>query len=275
MKEDIIDLNARQEGSSYKSPGWWVVASRELSDLWFGGKLPGLLVLFSIFMGVITFLLATNAELSLIPAKEMVMLVLKIAISVSLLISLIIGANAISGEREAGTLESLLLTPVSRRQIIFGKFISALSPWPAIFLVSLIYMYVLSPNTSTFIYSSILGLIIGSLLVIITSGFGLLVSLRTNSNKVSLAVSLTALLLSLIPTQLPGTTQTGAIGILLKRINPMEASVHLLEKLIVNNRTIAEMSSWILSPVIIAVIILGLLFFFKYAKLGLIGGARE
>src|SRR5215208_926477 len=62
--------------------------------------------------------------------------ILQITLAVSLLITLIIGANAISGERENGTFESLLVTPVSRRQIILGKFLAAyrlgLLFWPSL-----------------------------------------------------------------------------------------------------------------------------------------------
>jgi ABC-type transport system involved in cytochrome c biogenesis permease component len=52
----------------------------------------------------------------------------KVTIAVGLLISLIIGANAISEEQENETLEGLLVTPVSRRQIILGKFLAAYRP---------------------------------------------------------------------------------------------------------------------------------------------------
>ena len=130
--------------------GWIVVTSQELSALWRGGKIPALLVPFSIVLSFMSYLLATNKELSLTPPTEMVYFILQITIVVSLLVSLIIGANAISGERENGTFEALLVTPVSRRQIILGKFLAALSPWPIILAISTLYIGLLAPNASTF-----------------------------------------------------------------------------------------------------------------------------
>jgi hypothetical protein len=82
------------------TPGWVVVMLRELSALWRGGRLLILLIPFSMVLSAMSYLLATNEELNLIPPKEMVLLVLQTALAVSILICLIIGANAISAMRE-------------------------------------------------------------------------------------------------------------------------------------------------------------------------------
>jgi hypothetical protein len=43
-----------------------------------------------------------------------------------------------------------LVTPVSRRQIILGKFLAALSPWPFILAISTVYMALLTPSAQIF-----------------------------------------------------------------------------------------------------------------------------
>lgn len=252
------------------TPGWVVVSLRELSALWQAGRILILLIPFSMVLSAMSYLLATNNELSLIPPKEMVLLVLDVTLAVSILISLIIGANAISGMRENGTLESMLLTPVSRRQIILGKFLAALSPWPIILAIASAYVAMLAPSARFVWYSLFVFSFAGSLLVIIAAGFGLLVSIYSKSNKSSLSISLVVLLLSLSFTQLPGTTQTGNIARLFKRINPMESTWSFTEKVLVNNRTIAEMTdfggpegNWLLSPILVAGLVLGLLFVYR------------
>ena len=136
-----MNWNDRQiESSSSIVPAWWIVLSRELVDLWIGGKALYLILAFSILLGIETYVLATNFELSLFTPKEMVLETLKTAIQVSLFIGLVIGADTISGERERATLESLLLTPVDRRQIILGKFLGALSAWPVAMAITIPFM---------------------------------------------------------------------------------------------------------------------------------------
>jgi ABC-2 type transport system permease protein len=251
--------------------GWVVVTLRELSALWRGGRLLILLIPFSMVLSAMSYLLATNNELNLIPPKEMVLLVLQTALAVSILICLIIGANAISGMRENGTLESLLVTPVSRRQILLGKFLAALSPWPVILAICVPYSALLAPSIQFLTYSMFVLALVGTILVVLAAGFGLLVSIYSNSNKSSLSIGLVVLLLSLSFTQLPGTAQTGNIGRFFKRINPMESTWHFTEKVLVNNRTIAEMTdfggpegNWLLSPILLTVLVLGLLFGYRH-----------
>ncbi|MGH2540670.1 MAG: hypothetical protein ACRDGK_09130, partial [Actinomycetota bacterium] len=84
---------------------WLTVFKQEVVELWVGGRAINLLILYSCLLGLMTFLLATNSELSLIPPKEMVFLTLLNTISFGVFIGMIIGADGISGERERGTLE--------------------------------------------------------------------------------------------------------------------------------------------------------------------------
>jgi ABC-2 type transport system permease protein len=268
---ETIRESTEGKRSRSATPGWVVVALRELSALWRGGRILILLIPFSMVLSAMSYLLATNNELNLIPPKEMVLLVLQTALAVSILISLIIGANSVSGMRENATLESLLVTPVSRRQIILGKYLAALSPWPVIVVVCIPYAALLAPSIQFLWYSLFVLALVGTLLILLAAGFGLLVSIYSNSNKSSLSISLVVLLLSLSFTQLPGTTQTGNIGRLFKRINPMESSWHFMEKVLVNNRTIAEMTSisgpegnWLLSPILLTSLVLLLLFAYKH-----------
>jgi ABC-type transport system involved in cytochrome c biogenesis permease component len=251
--------------------GWWLVTKRELTDLWVGGRAMTFLILFSILLGVTSFLLATNSELKLLPPREMVFMVLQISISVSLFISLLIAADSISGERERATLEGLLLVPTSRRQIVIGKYLAAMSIWPAAYGIAAAHVAILSPNSQIMQQSLALSALLGSILVIGFTGFGMLVSLAANNNRSSLFVSLFVAVLFLIPTQFPGTAQTGFMGKLVKQINPMESVNQFLEKVLVNNRTIEEMLPWLASPIILTIVVGVLLFVFAAPRLDLDG----
>lgn len=250
-------------------PPWWLMFLRELAELWLLGRALYLIVLYSILLGIMAFVLASNSELDLIPPKEMVFLTLQVAMAVGLFIGLIIGADSISGERERATLEGLLLAPASRRQIVTGKYLAAVSPWPVALLVAVPFLLVLSQGDPVFGQALLWGGLLGSILAFAFTAFGMLVSLWSNSNKTSLFVSLTVYILFLLPTQFPGTAQAGTMGQLLKKVNPLEASNQFLEKILVNNRTLEEMSSWLVAPVVFAALVLGLLFLFAAPRLRL------
>jgi len=263
---------AKQNSIKSSLPNWWIVATRELADLWMGARALTMLIVFSVLLGIMSFLLATNSELTLIPPKEMVFLTLQATIAIGLFIGLSLGADMISGERERATLEGLLLTPVSRRDIILGKFIAVISPWPAVLAVAFPYLSILAPEGEVLGLTLLWGSILGTVLIVGFSGFGMLVSFWANSNKTSLSMSLVVYLVFLLPTQFPGTAQAGSVGQFVKRINPMESTNQFLEKVIVNNRTPEEMVSWLLAPVIFFILIVFLLFRFAGPGLQLSGG---
>ena len=116
-----------------RQSGWVLVAEQETRDLWTSGRGLILLFLFSILLSGVTYLTSTNQALNFLEQRESVNLVLQLAVAVGVLVTLVVSADGISGERERGTLESLLVTPVSRRSIIAGKLIAALTMWFATF----------------------------------------------------------------------------------------------------------------------------------------------
>ena len=235
-------------------PAWWVVCTRELADLWIGGKALILILVYSILLGIMVYVLSSNSELSLIPPKEMVYETLKNAIAVSLFIGLIIGADSLSGERERATLESLLLTPTSRRQIVVGKFLAAVTPWPAALVIAVPFLALLAQGDEILAPALLWGAVLGTVLVVAYTGLGMLVSFFSASNKTSYFVSLGIYIMFLVPAQLPGRAQTGAAGQFLQWVNPFAAANHFLSKHLVNYRTVAEFWTWLISPVAFAFI---------------------
>lgn len=254
------ELGVRPAGSG--SPTWWIVFTKELHELWIGGRALTLLLIYTLLLGIQTYVLASNSELSLIPPNEMVYETLKGAIAVGIFISLIIGADSISGERERATLEGLLLTPTNRRQIVLGKFLAAASPWPAALAIAIPYMTVLGQGDAVLRPAILWGALIGTVLAPAFTGLGMLISYWCNTNKTSLFVSLGVYILMLLPAQLPGRAQTGAAGSLLQQVNPMASHAHFLSKVLVNNRTFDEFWGWLVAPAVLAVIIFVLLFLY-------------
>ncbi|MDH3518669.1 MAG: ABC transporter permease [Acidimicrobiia bacterium] len=258
-----------------RTPAWWLVFARETRDLWIGGKALWLVLTYSVLLGVVGYVLAANSELSILPPKEMVFELVKISIASAGFICLIIGADGVSGERERSTLEWLLLTPASRRQLVMGKFLAAVTPWPAAYLIGLPYWAVLSQGDEAFRIAAVWAGVLGSLLVPGLAALGMLVSLRSNTNRTSMFVALGLYLLVLVPTQLPGTAQTGAMGKLLKKVSPMESTYHFLEKVTVNSRTVDEVAGFIRAPALFAILTIGALAALSTKGLKLEAGMRS
>jgi len=282
MSNTQRESNSRVEPSGSASTTWWVVLSRELRDLWIGGKALYLILIYSILLGMYSYLLASNAEVNLMPLKEMVLEMVKASIAVGLFICLIIGADSVSGERERATLEGLLLTPTRRRKIVAGKFLAAVSPWPVALAIAVPYWVVLSKGDPVFGQAVLWGVLLGSLLAPALAGLGMLVSIWCNTNKTSMLVSLCLYVGMLLPTEImagPAKIQRSAEqwfrAELNQWLNPMAASSRFLWKILVNNESPVELWFWLTMPVVFAVLVLGLLFVFAGPGLRLDAGTTR
>jgi ABC-2 type transport system permease protein len=232
-----------------------IVARQELRDLWLAGRGFLLAFAFSVLLSAITYLAATNEALNFLERRESVNLALQVAVGVGALLALLVAADAISGERERGTLESLLLTPMPRASLVSGKLLAALSLWVGAMAIAVPYVWFLGREVGAAGEAILIGLVAGTLLAIALTALGIVVSMLARSNRISLSVSLFVLLALFAPTQLPTGAQQGWAGDLLLRVNPVTATLHYIGRVVVDQHAWTRDLSWLLSPLVGAVVL--------------------
>jgi ABC-2 type transport system permease protein len=250
------DVTAPQDlrATAKRQSGWLVVAEQESHDLWTSGRGLILLFFFSILLSAVTYLTSTNQALNFLEQRESVNLVLQLAVAVGVLVTLVVSADGISGERERGTLESLLVTPVSRRSIIAGKLIAALTMWFATFVVTIPYVWVLARGVGILSEALALGLFVGTLVALGLGSIGLLISGVCNSNKTSIAASIFLLLILFAPTQLPSGLPQGWFFEVLLRANPIASALAYISSMLVEGHSWAQDLSYLITPLLTAII---------------------
>lgn len=237
---------------------WLVVATLELRELWLSGKGLAILLAYTLLLSVSTYVIASNQELNFLEQREAVSLTLKLAVVVGSLLVVLVAADAVSGERERGTLEALLLTPAPRRSILLGKGIAAFTLWLAAFLVAIPYLWWLGRDVGSFGTAVTGGFVVGTLLALTMTALGLAVSTLVQSNGLSLAVSLFVLLALVAPSQMPAEASRGWAGETLQRLDPFAAGLTYLERLVINAHSLTQDLSLLVAPVLVAVLLTAL-----------------
>jgi hypothetical protein len=255
-------------------PTWKLLLKRELTDLWIGGRAFNLLLVYSILLGLMLYTYTLTAELSILPPQEAVYEMLKNSTAFSIFMGLIIGADSISGERDRSTLESLLLTPVNRRQIIIAKLLAGISPWPAAYLIALPFLYVLAQGNAVLGPAIFWGALTGTMLVLGYTGLAMLVSFWSSSNKISYFISLSIYALHMVPVEMTGDGIDIA-GEILQWLNPVSAVNSFLSKHLVSSRSLAEYWPWLVPSALLATLTVGLLLKFASSRLRLEPGLRR
>lgn len=235
--------------------GWLIVAGQELRDLWLSPR--GLVVLlgYTLLLSGMSYLAASDAQLNLLDARESVNIVVQLAIGLGALSALVISADAISGERERGTLEALLVMPLKRRDLVIGKLLAASTMWLAGILIAAPYVFSLAQGTRVVGDAMLILIVVGVLVAASLTALGMLVSALAPSNRVSLAAAVVILLVLAAPSQLPAVSTQGPVGWLLLRANPVSAGLHLASKVLVAGDNWSAHWTLLLAPLAAAVVL--------------------
>jgi ABC-2 type transport system permease protein len=238
-----------------RRPSWVVVTIQELRDLWLHGRGLPLALAYSVLLSVVTYLAASNQSLNYLEVHEAVNLALQVGVAVGAIITLLTAADAISGERERGTLESLLLTPAPRRELVIGKLLAALSVWLVLLLIAVPYLWFLGRNVGAVGDALGAGATVGTLVALSLAALGIVISALASTNRLSLSISLFVLLALFAPTQFPTGAQSGWFGDLLLRVNPVSAALHWMGKVVVDGHSWGHDADWLISPIAAAVLL--------------------
>ena len=233
--------------------GWMVVAERESRDLWTSGRGLILLLLFSILLSAVTYLTSTNQALNFLEQRESVNLVLQLAVAVGVLVTLVVSADGISGERDVARWKACWLRRLAasdhRRQAhcLVDDVARHLHRDHPVRVGARSWRRILGQAFA-------LGLCIGTLVAVGLGCIGLLISGLCNSNKTSIAASIFLLLILFAPTQLPSGLPQGWFFDVLLRANPVASALAYISSLLVEGHGWTEDLSYLITPLLTAVI---------------------
>lgn len=234
---------------------WRVIAKQELIDLWFSSKGLSVLFGFTLLLSALSYLASADAGINLLDARESVGVVVQVSIALGTLAALVVSADAISGERERGTLESLLVTPVARRNIVVGKLVAATSMWIAALVVALPFVAVMADGPGVASEAVLVLLVGGGLVAAALTALGLAVSSVALSNRTSLAASIAILLMLAAPSQLPSIASNGTIGAIFVKANPVSSGLKLANNVLVRQQSWLDNWTFLISPLVAAVVL--------------------
>jgi ABC-type transport system involved in multi-copper enzyme maturation permease subunit len=193
-------------------------------------------ILTSVILSVLSYLFLTNSELSLLDQGQMVYLLMNFVIALALLMGLVSGSDAFAGEMERGTLEALLLSPLSKMEIAAGKLEAVLINWAIIFAISLPYLFVVGRGEGNVPIGLVYLGVLGTLLSLIFSAFSMGLSARLKSTKNSLITSFFIFLLAGAPIFLSAALRRTWFGLVLDFINPLADAINTLDSVVIDSQ---------------------------------------
>jgi ABC-2 type transport system permease protein len=225
----------------------------------------------SILYSIVAFSFISVKELSLLAQVEVNMTFIKVMLGVSSFVLIILGSTMVSGEKEKGTLESLLLTPLSKLRILVAKFLGIITFWIVLILRSLPYIAALSVGTNLFPKVFLFVLIIGSFMVLGFAGLSLAISAWVTSTKNAMMYAIIIFFIAIIPMFLSTTTKKAGFAYVVNQWSPVSSSMLAMKDTLVNKLGALAIVSDSL-PILLFFIIMGVILVFASKKMNFLGG---
>lgn len=215
-----------------------LIARKEGGELLMSGRGLTWLLALSVIMSVLSLLLVSNTELSLLDNAQVVYMVMGTVTALGALLAVVLGSDAVAGERERGSLMPLLLAPVTPSQIVFGKMGGQVAGWVVMYLLSLPYVWAVGSSGQNLTQAVAYLALFGTPVVL---GFGFLgigLSARLRNVRSALLTSLITLMLLASPLLLGPSLRQSMIGKLFDAVNPFSAAVNTFDSVVIDSQPI-------------------------------------
>ena len=215
-----------------------LIARKEAGELLL--SLRGLAWLMAVAVALSTFglLLVSNTELSLLDNAQVVYDMVGIVTALGALLALVVGIDAVAGERERGSLVPLLLTPVSRDSILLGKLGGVAIAWAVMYTLALPYLWAVGSTGQNLWQGMVVLALLGSPVVLGFGFFGMGLGCLLATGRTGLLTGLISLIVSASPLLLGPSLRQSAVGRAFDTVNPFSAAVNAYDAVIIDSQTI-------------------------------------
>jgi len=223
-----------------------VLVRKEAGEVLMSGRGLTWLLALSGMLSVFTLLLVSNTELSLLDNAQVVYDMVGLVTALGALLALILGADSVAGERERGTLVPLLLTPLSRGQILAGKLGGLLIAWGVMYVLALPYLWAVGSTGQNMTDAMVVLAVLGTPVVLAFAFFGMGLGAVLGSLRSTLLTGLVVLILSASPLLLGPSLRQATVGRAFDAVNPFSGALNAYDAVIIDSQTlIAQAGHWL------------------------------
>jgi ABC-type transport system involved in multi-copper enzyme maturation permease subunit len=218
------------------------IARKESAELLQSTRGLAWLLTLSALLSVFSLLFVSNTELSLLDNAQVVYMMMGTITALGALLAVVLGSDAIAGEKERGTLVPLLLAPLSNTDVVFGKIGGQIVAWIVTYLLALPYLWAVGSSGQNLAQAVGYLAIFGTPVVLGFGFYAMGLSARIGSVRGALISSLITLLVLASPLLIgPGLRQS-AIGKAFDAVNPFAAAVNSFDSAVIDSEPLSLQS---------------------------------
>lgn len=230
------------------------IIKKEFKESLFDSKGLWLIVATACILSVLCFLVITLKEGSVLAQNDILQYAIKASLFLTLTVSMVLGSSSFVAEREENTLESLLLTPVSKRSLSLAKYFGVLIISALLLIVSIPYVIAIGAGSGLIPMAIFITLFSGFLLLIAFVAISLLLSIVMKSSKASILTSILIMIVLTFPAMIQGIFKLSPIGLFILKIDPVACSFNMMSKLLTDRAPLFTLGEYIIPLLVFAAV---------------------
>lgn len=227
--------------SLYESKGLWMMAA------------------VSVILSALLIVVANIKEGAAMSQSDILQYAIKAVMFLTIMAAMILGGSSFVSEREGHTMESLLLTPVSKLSLTMSKYVSVVILGGALYLVSVPYILAICSGSGMGFSALMILLLNGGLLLIAFAAMSIALSIITDSSKTAILASGLILMVLTLPAFVQGLLKLSAVGRVFLILDPMANCFNLMPPLLTDGLGLGSVLKFIWPQLIFCVLALALM----------------
>ena len=216
------------------------ILTKEAKELLVSGRGIAWLLTASLILSGFSLLLVGNTELSLLDNAQAVYMMMGTVTALGCLLTTALGSDAVAGERERGTLVTLLLTPLTPGRILAGKMGGVAIAWIIIYLISLPYLWAVG-GTGQNLFQAVFYLALFGTPAALGFGFySLALSARLGSVRSALTIALITLVFAASPLLIGAGLRQNPVGRTFDAVNPLAAALNSYDSAVIDSQGLSH-----------------------------------
>ena len=195
---------------------------------------------------------------------------IKATMFITLTITMVLGSSSFVSEREENTLESLLLTPISKLSLTLAKYCGVLVIGLALYVISSPYLVSIGYGTGITGSALLIMFFSGVILLLAFVAISIVMSIILQSSRASILTSVLILIIMTFPAFVQGLFKLSAVGRALLAIDPVACAFNMMNAMLIKQTPFMSLGNYIL-PLIVFIVISFVLLVWASKKVALKG----
>jgi ABC-2 type transport system permease protein len=235
------------------------IIKKEFKESLFDSKGLWMIVAAAGILSALCFLVVNMKEGSVLAQNDILQYAIKAALFLTLTVSMVLGSSSFVIEREENTMESLLLTPVSKWSLAAAKYLGVMVIGVLLLVSAVPYLAAIGAG-SALIPGAIGMLFFGGLLLLIAFvAISIIFSILMNSSKASILTSILVMIVLTFPAMIQGLFKLSPLGLFILKIDPVACCFNMMGKILTDKAPLLSLGGYIFPLVLFAVVSVALL----------------